>query len=573
MKPSNLRLTLVILAAALGCGCRSPERLAGGTTDTGNAISSSVAGIAVDTAGRPVPGARVRLRSADYLAPLPSLMKRGITDFDGGAGANGAFAIEDIDSGRYRLELIGIANAKDGDTGWADAETSLSAILDLDLSRPGSLPEFRFEAGRATLARMGRVTGAFSLRPGSRRAFVQVYGLERLAQTEAGSNRFAIGLPAGRFVLRFTDPECGSPCLREWPVAVEAGSALDIGEVDMGGGPDTHASWAHSARITLDIPATAGPDLAGFPLLVRLDSGSFNFAQARPDGSDVRFTSGDGGAELPHQIESWDSAAGRAALWVRLAPPQGGSASIRMYWGNASVTEGGRFGDVFDTDRFAAVWHLGEAQGEGTHRDATPNGNHGVDSAGAAGTFAADGVAGAGRAFAAGTAGIRVADAPSLRLGADDFGISAWVRDAGGAGTRQVLCKRTPTSDYELQMTAEGRAKGFAGRNPGIASVTGSQGAADGQWHLLDLVRSGDSLIMYRDGERDTATAAGGMGDADNAADLFLGRDPGKATGEAWLGDLDEVRILRGAPSPDWIRLGYRTQAPGSGALHWSRLR
>jgi hypothetical protein len=133
-----------------------------------------------------------------------------------------------------------------------------------------------------------------------------------------------------------------------------------------------------------------------------------------------------------------------------------------------------------------------------------------------------------------------------------------------------VICKRTPASDYELQVTPEGRAKGFAGSNPGIASVTGPSGVADGRWHLLGLVRHGDSLTVYRDGEPDSAIAAAGMGASDNAADLFLGRDPGKPSGEGWIGDLDEVRVLHGAPAADWMRIDFLTQAPDRTAPQWT---
>lgn len=534
------RIAIASLWALAGCGCLNPDRFAGGTTDTGNAISASVAGTILDTAGRPETGAGVRMRTADYLAPIGALSKAGISDYDGSADSLGAFAIEDIDPGLYRLELIGRESG---------------AALDLDLSRPASLPDFRLELGRKALAPDAEVTGTLRLLPGGRRAFVQVYGMERSARAEPGTGRFALRLPAGGFRLRITDPECGAACTRVMGVEVRAGIDLDLGEIDLDG------AWAHAARIGFDAPDGIG---AGYPLLVRLDSGAFAFAEAKPDGSDLRFMAEDGSRFLPFAIESWEPAAGTAAVWVRL--DSSAAPAIRMLWGNpaAQPVVGGE--PVFDTSRFAAVWQFPD----GPIRDATAHRNDGADSGS---TAFASGVAGYARAFSAGGAGIRIADSPGLRLGAGDFALSAWVRDAGGTGTRQVICKRTATADYELQVTPEGRVKGFAGRNPGIGSATGSGEVADGAWHLVALVRRGDSLIVYRDGEREAASAAEGMGSTDNPADLFLGRDPGKATGEGWTGDLDEVRILRGAPSEGWMRSDYFTQAPGAGRLEWKAVR
>jgi hypothetical protein len=63
-----------------------------------------------------------------------------------------------------------------------------------------------------------------------------------------------------------------------------------------------------------DLPA--GCELRDFPLLVRLNSETFDFGSARPDGSDLRFYSADG-QPLAHQVEAWDPAAGSAVATRR----------------------------------------------------------------------------------------------------------------------------------------------------------------------------------------------------------------------------------------------------------------
>src|SRR4051812_19915246 len=85
--------------------------------------------------------------------------------------------------------------------------------------------------------------------------------------------------------------------------------------------------WKHTGQmIVLTTPdganLPAGTAVDGFPLLVRLHHDGFDFSQAKPDGADVRFTTGDGKL-LAHQIEEWNAAAGTASLWVRVPRIEG----------------------------------------------------------------------------------------------------------------------------------------------------------------------------------------------------------------------------------------------------------
>lgn len=562
-------ITAAAAVAGLLLACRPGERLAGGTTDTGNAISAFLSGQAFDSSGVPAAGALVRLRPADYLSPLPVSSKRGVADYDGSTDPDGRFSIEDIDSGAYRLE---VALVRDGE---ADG---LAAVQDADLRAPAGLPDAKLDLGRFPVTRSGRIMGGMRLRRAARRAFVQVYGLERLAEAGTATGRFSLALPAGSHRLRLSDPECGPACLSELDVEVKAGEAQDVGIVDLRGGEagDTaFAAWAHGARIGINT-SSAGADVAetleGFPLLVRLDSSFFPFAQARADGADLRFANA-GGTALPFEVEEWDPAAGRAAVWVRVDTVRGHDAaqSIRVFWGNPAAPAAADGKAVFDTaDGFGGVWHLAEGAMAPAYRDATAHGNHGYAHAGTGGDATA-GAAGGAHSLE-GSRGIHVPDAPGLRVGAGDFAVSAWVRDRGGAGTRQVLCKRTASADYELQVAPDGRAEGYAGREPLIGKVTGATATTDGGWHLLTLVRRGDGLELYRDGEPDGAIAVA-AGDADNASDLFLGVDPAKPSGEPWAGELDEVRLQLRAPSAAWIRFCHRSQRPGSQILEWSGIR
>ena len=64
--------------------------------------------------------------------------------------------------------------------------------------------------------------------------------------------------------------------------------------------------WTIRKQITLE-PGAAGTPMAGpigtVPLLLRLHDGNFTFAEAKEDGSDIRFVASDDKTLLPYHIE------------------------------------------------------------------------------------------------------------------------------------------------------------------------------------------------------------------------------------------------------------------------------
>jgi hypothetical protein len=76
-----------------------------------------------------------------------------------------------------------------------------------------------------------------------------------------------------------------------------------------------------------------GRALLDYQLAVELDPTNFDYSRAAPDGSDLRFTLGDGVTELPHWIESWNPG-GESRVWVRAPSVPPGESTIFMYCGN-----------------------------------------------------------------------------------------------------------------------------------------------------------------------------------------------------------------------------------------------
>jgi hypothetical protein len=175
------------------------------------------------------------------------------------------------------------------------------------------------------------------------------------------------------------------------PIYVACGTAFALGLGAAGlaaptgaqAGNAAPADWKYQRKVVLDTSATGANvagNVKGFPVPVQLDASTFDFTQARPDGADLRFTD-PAGAFLPYQIESWDAAAKKAAVWVR-TDVRGNSAtqSITMLWGNPAARSESDGTKVFaKADGWISAHHLAEkgSTAAGGYQDATANAAHG----------------------------------------------------------------------------------------------------------------------------------------------------------------------------------------------------
>lgn len=107
-------------------------------------------------------------------------------------------------------------------------------------------------------------------------------------------------------------------------------------------------SWNSSTEIL--ITENAGKDLQGYPVAVVLNSSNFNFSEAKIDGSDLRFSSGN--RTLNYWIETWDPENEEALIWVRLPSLSANQTTkILMRYGNPgaeAVSSGEKTFDYFD---------------------------------------------------------------------------------------------------------------------------------------------------------------------------------------------------------------------------------
>jgi hypothetical protein len=315
-----------------------------------------------------------------------------------------------------------------------------------------------------------------------------------------------------------------------------------------------YPGWQHSGSLFLNttpdganLPASAALD--GFPVLVPLHKDFFHFAEAKPNGEDLRFSTS-AGAPLVFQIEQWDAAHGTASVWVRVPAIQGNERQeIKMHWGKADAASESNGKAVFnETNGYLSVWHMGDVVADEVGSVESKD----------VGTTPTAGRIGRAR-HVAGKQGIfggeKIANYPA---GASPHSSELWFRAEKsngrllGWGNEQAQGKVVMMfqSPPHVRMDCY-----FSGAN------VASEGRIPmGEWtHVIHTHQPGDSRI-YVNG------VLSGVSDKPNPplaiktpARLFIG---GWYHQYDFVGDIDEVRISKVARSADWVKLQYENQKP-----------
>jgi biopolymer transport protein ExbB len=314
--------------------------------------------------------------------------------------------------------------------------------------------------------------------------------------------------------------------------------------------------WKYRKKIVLDT-TPQGADikeaLTDFPVLVRLHSGNFTFANAKSDGTDIRFTAADDKTPLKYHIERYDPAEEMVLIWVKVPRlAASGQDFIWVYYGNGAASDGQDSGGTYDTSQLA-VYHLGEK--EGISRDATSYKNNGKEFTGTLGAPCA-----IGRGITLNGEGDRltIAKSPSLSF-SKGFTFSAWVR------------MMRPQADGRLFSWEDGKQSVVIAVDGTTlrCDVSGRKTAAElpqGKWVHVAVTADGKTLSLYTDGrERSQQKLAGAM--PEPAADIVVG---GSLLGKhGFIGAVDEVGIAGVARSSAWVHADAVGQGPETPLLSY----
>lgn len=342
--------------------------------------------------------------------------------------------------------------------------------------------------------------------------------------------------------------------------------------------------WTNHQSIVLNTTAT-GANVAGdvkaFPVPVQLTAANFDFTQAQANGADLRFTTA-AGAALPYEIESWDAAAKKAAVWVK-ADVKGNdkTQAILMHWGNPAAKSESNSKAVFALeDGWVGVWHMGEPgnTAAGGYKDATPNEAHAT-----------------GFGFQpANTADCRMGKCPEFKFSDKRHitldGPKKALFDITNKLTFSIWTRAT---DYKIEyvtMFAKGddswRVQMYGiyswGDNNGkyiteMCVESGGDACLEHRdagmelkpnaWYHLTVVQDYPNVRYYINTVSATKNVGGtwtsnpqwpvGIGYQSQTNDRF------------WEGNLDEARVMRVAKDDNWVKLDYESQREGSKLLEF----
>ena len=312
-----------------------------------------------------------------------------------------------------------------------------------------------------------------------------------------------------------------------------------------------YPGWKHTGSVYVlttpegaDLPASAAVE--NFPLLVRLHKDYFDFAQAKANGEDLRFSSAKG-EPLAYQVEEWDATKGVASIWVRVPKITGNARQeIKLHWGKTDAKSESDGKAVFnESNGYVSVWHMTDAVKDEV----------GTLESKDAGTISTAGVVGRARHFA-GKQGVFCGDKiPDYPAGAGSHSTELWVRaeksnatligwgnEGGGRGSKVRMQLRSPP---HLHIDSD------------FSDVRGAVHVPLGEWfHVVHTYDREDGKV-YINGKLDASAKP--LLNIKTPARLWIG---GWYNNYDFVGDIDEVRVSKVARSADWIRLQYENQKP-----------
>lgn len=294
-----------------------------------------------------------------------------------------------------------------------------------------------------------------------------------------------------------------------------------------------NADWAFRKMITIDASAIAAPPdaavVAGIPVAVRLHTGNFLFSDAKPDGSDIRFVSGDDKTPLKHHIELFDAANQIAILWVQLPRAAAGTKTdtIWMYSGNPAAPPADDAKGVYAPAGLLAL-HFSEK--DGVFKDASAYAN----------PLAFDGVAVSASGFAGGAAAfagrpLKVAGGAVKVSPATGGGVSfsAWIKPASAQKAQLFSWGPLVLEMTEAQLSAR------------IDKVVASgMGLTAGAWNHVAVSASADRMAVFLNGKE---VASQPVKLPELAGEMQLGN--------GFNGDMDAVEVAGTARPALWFAL------------------
>ncbi len=512
------------MAGALAFAGCTMGSLAGAGSETTNSLTGTVVG----TEG-PASGVAVRLLPRDYdcVKGTPHSQLPLVT-----TDAHGIYRFRGIDSGAYSVEAVGLSKG------------GRAILFGLHVTANDTAPADTLHAAgviKVPLAAGFDSVNGYVFIPGT-----LVFGLPAPGSDTIVLDSVASGtIPAVAYASR-TDSRPPQDIGDSVSVMSNAATIL------------SYQGFAYAKKLFFNTAASGANvsgDVLDFPVLIRLNSSNFNFAQAQNGGADVRFSKSNG-VPLSFEVEQWDSASAQGAVWVKVDTVYGSNASqfIQMYWGKASAAAASSSSSVFDTlDGYRGVWH----QGLGLS-DATAYRDNGVDSS----TTDTAGIIGRCRRFdPANRSFITIPNETRFDM-TTNITLSAWFMvDAISVNWQTILAKGD--SDYRLHCDSADGLVCFSVTTAdtadyGYKDLAGTTHITDHAWHFVCGVFDGTTMQTYVDGALQ-GTKVISMPTVTDNWNLTIGNNQPRSP-RFFAGAIDEVRVMNTVAGANWVKLCYMNQ-------------
>ena len=303
---------------------------------------------------------------------------------------------------------------------------------------------------------------------------------------------------------------------------------------------------------------TGSTPLTNFQALVKLsatdDAYGFSYSEAGgASATNIWFTSADGSAVYPHEIDTWDTAAD-SFVWVRI-PVLTNGADVVMHWSDSASDVQTASGNVWDG--YVGVWHMNETgttaepDSTGNALSATPINNSSASTS----INSATGAVGAGRSVAQATMMKVSGHASNGRISnAQVFTIGGWVkRTTDGDEYPRIFVGNANNSSrnkWEVYGWTDNKkdtktcVRGSGNTDWTTTAIILNTAAG---WHYLTVVYNGTNATIYDNGsskESKTINAAA-------QGDYFTIGGVSGSNNRSFVGTFDEVRMYNGVLSAD----------------------
>ena len=543
MKVDRLAIYMLLffVAVLMVSGCARNQDIAGATTETTNGIVGSV----VNADATSSPNTVVKLFTEEYDPVSDGPLESTCIDT---TDSNGTFRFKRVKPGRYSI----LARNRD----------SLTSLL-------MTMVDVAEDSVTTTPPSVLQRSGSFSVNavlemPLDSVNYVYIPGTDIFATVESDGTVILRDIPVGSVL----DIVCAAIDGNRYHLLRNAVTIV----------PDTLKSepMTSSRRIFLNTTVTGADvheDLYGFPVLIRLHAGNFDFSEALPDGSDLKFTNS-GDRVLPHELERFDTSDRLAEIWVKVDTLFGNCSDqwIRMHWGTPNVSQIPENQAVFDTAHgFRGVWHLGDTS-EVVY-ESTQNRFHGISYGN---LRRSECMIGNGLTFDSSEAYCEIGNVSDFQ--SSSFTVSAWIRTVH-TGIQTIIAKSNggdPYPGYGWIFAIDGSnalhcfvadAGDYWGEPGTFHFWSDVQSVADfTKWYYAVAVvnRSDTSYCKtYIDGIDVTDNTIGDISGVSSIANDLALRIGTESDGHfQFFGSIDEVVISHVIRSPSWIRVCYSNQGP-----------